>query len=43
MPAAPGFYHTPQRVEELVDFVVQRVIDQMGLAIELAPRWSGEG
>ncbi len=41
IPAAPGFYHRPGRVEELVDFIVQRVLDQLGLEIELARRWNG--
>jgi 4-hydroxy-3-polyprenylbenzoate decarboxylase len=41
MPAAPGFYHRPERVDDLVDFIVQRVVDHMRLDIELAPRWSG--
>lgn len=41
IPAAPGFYHRPTRVEDLVDFVVQRVIDHMGLDIDVAPRWEG--
>ncbi|MGD2136479.1 MAG: flavin prenyltransferase UbiX [Gemmatimonadales bacterium] len=41
IPAAPGFYHRPQRVDDLVDFIVQRVIDHMGLDIEIAPRWEG--
>jgi len=41
VPAAPGFYHRPTRVEQLVDFIVQRVIDQLGLEIEIAPRWTG--
>lgn len=41
LPAAPGFYHRPTRVEDLVDFVVQRIVDQLDLAIELAPRWNG--
>jgi 4-hydroxy-3-polyprenylbenzoate decarboxylase len=41
IPAAPGFYHRPTKIEELVDFVVQRVIDQVGLEIQLAPRWNG--
>jgi 4-hydroxy-3-polyprenylbenzoate decarboxylase len=41
LPAAPGFYHRPTRIEELVDFVVQRVMDQLDLGIELAPRWQG--
>jgi 4-hydroxy-3-polyprenylbenzoate decarboxylase len=40
LPASPGFYHRPQRVEELVDFVVQRVLDQLDLDIEIAARWA---
>ncbi|MFZ5623149.1 MAG: UbiX family flavin prenyltransferase [Gemmatimonadota bacterium] len=39
IPAAPGFYHRPARIEDLVDFVVQRVLDQLGLDIEIAKRW----
>lgn len=42
LPAAPGFYHRPTRVAELVDFIVQRILDQLGLAIEMAPRWTGD-
>jgi 4-hydroxy-3-polyprenylbenzoate decarboxylase len=41
IPAAPGFYHKPTRVEELVDFIVQRVLDQLGLEISVARRWDG--
>ncbi len=41
IPAAPGFYHRPTRVEELVDFVVQRVLDQLGLDIQIGKRWEG--
>jgi 4-hydroxy-3-polyprenylbenzoate decarboxylase len=41
LPAAPGFYHRPQRIEELVDFVVQRVLDQFGLDLTIAKRWQG--
>ena len=40
IPAAPGFYHRPTRIGELVDFIVQRVLDQLGLEVEIAPRWS---
>ena len=39
LPANPGFYHRPQRVEDLVDFIVARVLDQLGIANELGPRW----
>jgi 4-hydroxy-3-polyprenylbenzoate decarboxylase len=41
IPAAPGFYHKPTRVEELVDFIVQRVLDQLGVDVEVAKRWEG--
>jgi 4-hydroxy-3-polyprenylbenzoate decarboxylase len=41
LPAAPGFYHRPTAVTELVDFVVQRVLDHLGLDIEIGKRWSG--
>lgn len=40
LPASPGFYHRPTRVEELVDFVVARILDHVGVAHQL-PRWSG--
>ena len=39
LPAAPGFYHRPTTVAELVDFVVQRVLDQLAIDIEIARRW----
>lgn len=42
MPAAPGFYHRPSEVGQLVDFMVQRVVDHMGLKIDLAQRWTGD-
>ena len=42
LPAAPGFYHRPTRVAELVDFIVQRVLDHLGLDITVAPRWGAE-
>ena len=41
LPAAPGFYHKPKKIDELVDFIVQRIVDQLDLDIELAPRWGG--
>lgn len=39
LPANPGFYHHPQRVEDLIDFIVMRVCDQIGVATDLLPRW----
>jgi len=41
LPASPGFYHRPTEIAQLVDFVVQRIIDQVGLDLEVAPRWGG--
>lgn len=41
IPAAPGFYHRPTQIAELVDFIVQRVVDQLELSIEIAKRWGG--
>ena len=42
LPAAPGFYHKPQKVSELVDFVVQRVVDHLEVHVNLVRRWEGK-
>ncbi len=42
IPAAPGFYNRPSSIEQLIDFIVQRVLDHMDVAVDLVPRWSGE-
>lgn len=42
LPASPGFYHRPASIAELVDFVVARVLDHLGVENTLTPRW-GEG
>jgi len=39
MPANPGFYHQPQSVNDLVDFVVARVLDHLDIEHSLLPRW----
>jgi 4-hydroxy-3-polyprenylbenzoate decarboxylase len=39
LPLAPGFYHGESTVEALVDFVVARVLDQIGFSHELSARW----
>jgi len=39
LPPAPGFYGRPATVAELVDFVVARVLDHLGVAHALGPRW----
>lgn len=43
LPPAPGFYGKPQRVEDLVDFIVARVLDHLGVEHRLGPRWGSEG
>jgi 4-hydroxy-3-polyprenylbenzoate decarboxylase len=43
LPAAPGYYHRPREVGQLVDFIVQRVLDHLGVEAELVGRWSGGG
>jgi 4-hydroxy-3-polyprenylbenzoate decarboxylase len=42
LPANPGFYHRPESVSQLVDFVVARVLDHLGIAHDLMPRWGAE-
>jgi 4-hydroxy-3-polyprenylbenzoate decarboxylase len=42
VPPAPGFYDHPQTLADLVDFVVARVLDQLGVPHALGPHW-GEG
>ncbi len=39
LPAAPGFYHHPQTVQDLVDFVVARILNQLGQEQKLLPEW----
>lgn len=39
IPASPGFYYQPQSVNDMVDFIVARILDQLGLAQALLPRW----
>jgi 4-hydroxy-3-polyprenylbenzoate decarboxylase len=40
--AAPGFYHGAESVDDLVDFVVGRCLDQLGLENQLIRRWGSE-
>jgi len=41
MPAAPGFYHRPRGIEDLVDFIVARVLDHLHVPHDLVTRWKG--
>jgi 4-hydroxy-3-polyprenylbenzoate decarboxylase len=43
MPANPGYYHRPQTADALVDFVVARVLDHLGLPQHLVTPWGTEG
>jgi 4-hydroxy-3-polyprenylbenzoate decarboxylase len=39
IPAMPAFYHHPKQVSDMVDFIVARVLDSMGIENDLSPRW----
>lgn len=39
LPACPAFYHRPASVEDLVDFVVARVLSRVGVGVARSPRW----
>jgi 4-hydroxy-3-polyprenylbenzoate decarboxylase len=39
MPAAPGFYHNPKSVQDLVNFMVSRILDHLGIDHDLTSRW----
>ena len=39
LPASPGFYHKPSTIDDLVKFVVARVLDHLDVEHDLAPRW----
>jgi len=42
LPANPGFYHRPESVEAIIDFIVARILDQLGIQHELMARWGSE-
>jgi 4-hydroxy-3-polyprenylbenzoate decarboxylase len=39
LPAMPGFYHKPQKIEDLVNFVVGKTLDQLNIKHSLFERW----
>ena len=39
LPPEPGFYTRPKSVDDMIDFVVARILDQLGVEHELGPRW----
>jgi len=42
MPAAPGFYHRPKEISDLVDFMVARMLDHLEVEQNLVSRWKGD-
>lgn len=42
MPASPGFYHRPQKTSDLVDIMVGKICDMLGIEHDLYERWQGE-
>jgi 4-hydroxy-3-polyprenylbenzoate decarboxylase len=41
LPAMPGFYHKPRGIEDIVDFMVARILDQLGIEHNLVEPWTG--
>ncbi len=42
LPASPGFYNSPERIDDLVDFVVARILDQLEVDHTIGKRWTGD-
>jgi flavin prenyltransferase len=42
LPANPGFYHRPQSVEDIIDFIVARILDQLGIQHALMTPWGAD-
>ena len=42
MPASPGFYNLPKTKEDLIDFVVSRILDHLDIENDLSSRWTGK-
>ena len=41
LPAAPGFYHRPETIDDLVSHVVTKITDRLGIRMDLIERWGG--
>jgi 4-hydroxy-3-polyprenylbenzoate decarboxylase len=39
LPASPGFYHQPQTIDDLIDFVVARILNLLSIPQDMLPRW----
>ena len=42
LPPNPGFYHNPEKIDDLIDFVVARILDQLDIEHDLVPRWGDD-
>lgn len=42
MPASPGFYHKPETIHDLISFVVDRILDHLGIETQTHVRWVGK-
>ena len=42
IPASPGFYNHPETIEDLIDFIIARILDHIGIENEIGKRWTGE-
>ena len=42
MPASPGFYNLPETKEDLIDFIVSRILDHLDIENDLSSRWTGK-
>ena len=42
LPASPGFYKNPETIDDLIDFVVARILDQLDVEHEVGSRWTGK-
>ena len=42
LPAMPGFYHDPETINDLIDFIVARVLDHLDISQDIVPRWGDE-
>lgn len=40
LPAMPGFYHQPKSIDDIVDMMVMKILDQMGINVDLVKRWN---